>query len=197
MIKQITTNIQINILLFWNVSKSITQSPPPPKKREMCGSEERTFPNFLRAMILTCHKSSSQQTFHGWFTHTVDGRNPAPPGMSKTLQIIGINYISTGVGFFHQLYHWKSIRQLRIKSYISAIYFTYTFLKSLSVRKEVSAISTHQSPRISKKPPKQKHETFPPNNELFWPSCHNNRSGKWDPPILACFHSGYVSAFLS
>jgi len=27
--------------------------------------------------------------------HTVDGRNPAPPGVYKT----GINYLSTGAGF--------------------------------------------------------------------------------------------------
>ena len=35
------------------------------------------------------------------YIHTVDGRNPAPPGMYKTLQIInnGTFIISTGAGF--------------------------------------------------------------------------------------------------
>ena len=31
--------------------------------------------------------------------NTVDGRNPAPPGMYKTLPNNGINYLSTGAGF--------------------------------------------------------------------------------------------------
>ena len=34
--------------------------------------------------------------------HTVDGRNPAPPGIYQTLDVIGktwINYLSTGSGF--------------------------------------------------------------------------------------------------
>ena len=31
--------------------------------------------------------------------HTVDGRNPAPPGMHINLVNNGINYISTGAGF--------------------------------------------------------------------------------------------------
>ena len=35
---------------------------------------------------------------------TVDGRNPAPLGMYKTLWKRGINYLSTGAGFFHQQY---------------------------------------------------------------------------------------------
>ena len=32
-------------------------------------------------------------------SHTVDGRNSAPPGMRKTPVDNGINYISTGAGF--------------------------------------------------------------------------------------------------
>ena len=31
---------------------------------------------------------------------TVDGRNPAPPGMYKNLESNRINYLSTGTGFF-------------------------------------------------------------------------------------------------
>jgi len=32
-------------------------------------------------------------------TPTVDGRNPAPPGMYKTLYINGKNYLASGAGF--------------------------------------------------------------------------------------------------
>ena len=32
--------------------------------------------------------------------HTVDGRNPAPFGCIKPCKIMGINYLSTGAGFF-------------------------------------------------------------------------------------------------
>ena len=39
---------------------------------------------------------------------TVDGRNPAPPG---------INYISTGAGFFHEQYHNTSLQLGFTKNY--------------------------------------------------------------------------------
>ena len=42
---------------------------------------------------------------------TVDGRNPAPPGMYKTLMNNGIFTISTGAGFLnHQPYHLCSVK---------------------------------------------------------------------------------------
>ena len=42
--------------------------------------------------------------------HTVDGRNPPPPGMCKNLVNNGINYISTGEpDFFHQQYLTSAI----------------------------------------------------------------------------------------
>ena len=36
---------------------------------------------------------------------TVDGRNPAPPGMYETLQIMGYSPYQLVQDFFHQQYH--------------------------------------------------------------------------------------------
>ena len=36
---------------------------------------------------------------HSILIDTVDGRNPAPPGMEKNLVNTGSNYLSTGAGF--------------------------------------------------------------------------------------------------
>jgi len=41
--------------------------------------------------------------------NTVDGQNPAPPGMYKTLKIMGSSSSLVVQDFFHQQYHGKSL----------------------------------------------------------------------------------------